>query len=43
MLSADERAWIDDYHTLVRETLNPHLDVTTRAWLLAATIPLPRE
>jgi len=43
MLSADERAWIDDYHTRVREALNPQLDTATRAWLLAATIPLPRE
>jgi Xaa-Pro aminopeptidase len=43
LLSADERAWIDDYHTRVREMLNPLLDTATRAWLLAATIPLPRE
>jgi Xaa-Pro aminopeptidase len=43
MLTADERAWIDDYHTRVREALNPQLDVATRAWLLAATIPLPPE
>jgi Xaa-Pro aminopeptidase len=43
LLSADERAWVDDYHTRVREALNPQLDTATRAWLLAATIPLPRE
>jgi Xaa-Pro aminopeptidase len=43
MLTADERAWLDAYHTRVRETLGPLLDTATRAWLLAATIPLPRN
>ena len=43
MLTADERAWLDAYHARVRETLSPVLDTATRAWLLAATIPLPRS
>jgi Xaa-Pro aminopeptidase len=43
MLTADERAWLDAYHTRVRETLGPLLDTATRAWLLAATIPPPRN
>jgi Xaa-Pro aminopeptidase len=42
MLTADERAWFDAYQGRVRETLAPHLDTTTRAWLLAATIPPAR-
>jgi Xaa-Pro aminopeptidase len=42
MLTAEERGWFDAYHTHVRETLAPIVDTTTRAWLFAATIPLPR-
>ena len=41
MLTADEIAWLDAYHARVRETLAPHARSPTRAWLLAATIPLP--
>jgi Xaa-Pro aminopeptidase len=39
MLTADERTWFDAYQARVREALAPILDTTTRAWLLAATIP----
>jgi Xaa-Pro aminopeptidase len=37
MLTAEETAWLDDYHRLVRETLSPLVDAQTRAWLEAAT------
>jgi Xaa-Pro aminopeptidase len=37
LLTSDERAWINDYHTLVRETLTPLLDKKTAAWLKRAT------
>ena len=40
LLSADERAWLDGYHSRVRETLSPDLDPATAAWLAAATRPL---
>jgi Xaa-Pro aminopeptidase len=43
MLTANERAWFDTYHARVRETIAPLVDTATRAWLLAATIPLPRD
>ena len=39
MLTAGERTWFDAYQARVREALAPILDTTTRAWLLAATIP----
>ncbi len=42
LLTADEAAWIDGYHARVHETIAPLVDVTTRAWLLAATGPLAR-
>ena len=42
LLTADEIAWIDAYHARVHETIAPLVDVTTRAWLLAATRPLAR-
>jgi Xaa-Pro aminopeptidase len=40
-LSADERGWVDAYHARVRETLSPLLEDDDRAWLEAATEPLP--
>jgi Xaa-Pro aminopeptidase len=40
MMSAEEIAWLDDYHARVRETLSPLVDQQTRAWLEAATKPL---
>ncbi len=43
LLTADERAWLDAYHARVRESLGPLLDTATRAWLLAATIPVPQK
>ncbi len=39
-LSADEIAWLDDYHRQVRETLTPHLDTPTAAWLAEVTRPI---
>jgi Xaa-Pro aminopeptidase len=40
-LTEDERAWIDAYHARVRAEIAPLLDESTRAWLEAATRPLP--
>jgi Xaa-Pro aminopeptidase len=42
MLTADEIAWLNAYHTRVRDTLAPSLDVGTRAWLITATGPIGR-
>ncbi|HEY5710424.1 MAG TPA: aminopeptidase P family protein [Allosphingosinicella sp.] len=35
MLSADERAWVDDYHVQVLKVVGPQLDGDARAWLEA--------
>jgi Xaa-Pro aminopeptidase len=43
LLTPAERGWIDAYHAHVREALSPRLDTATRAWLMAATIPLPAD
>ncbi|BBE74529.1 aminopeptidase P family protein [Oharaeibacter diazotrophicus] len=41
LLAPVERAWVDDYHARVRDTLMPHLaEADDRAWLAAATAPL---
>lgn len=41
LLSADDIAWLDDYHSTVRETLKPLLDdAEVRAWLDEACKPL---
>lgn len=40
LLSAQEKAWIDDYHQQVRDTLAPLINSDARAWLFAATAPL---
>jgi len=40
MLSADELAWLNDYHARVRHEVRPHLDDATKAWLEQATAPL---
>lgn len=40
LLTADERACVDAYHTRVRDTVGPLLDGADRAWLDAATAPL---
>jgi Xaa-Pro aminopeptidase len=37
MLSADELAWLNDYHLRVRETLEPLLEGSDRDWLQQAT------
>jgi Xaa-Pro aminopeptidase len=40
LLEAEEIAWLDTYHTRVRETLTPLVDRDTARWLAAATAPL---
>ncbi len=40
MLDARERTWLDDYHARVRDTLTPHVDDVTTAWLEQVTEPL---
>jgi len=40
LLTTEETAWLDTYHGRVRDAIAPLVDVTTRAWLLAATVPL---
>jgi Xaa-Pro aminopeptidase len=37
LLTADERDWLNEYHTRVREKLIPLVDDETRAWLEQAT------
>jgi Xaa-Pro aminopeptidase len=39
-LTAEEIAWVDDYHRRVRETLSPLVDAQTRDWLDQATAAL---
>ena len=43
MLTAEETLWLDAYHSRVRELIAPLVDLSTRAWLLAATIPPERR
>lgn len=40
LLTADEVAWLNGYHALVREKIGPGLDGETRAWLEQATKPV---
>jgi Xaa-Pro aminopeptidase len=40
LLEDDEIAWLDAYHTRVRETLTPLVDAETAHWLAAATQPI---
>jgi len=40
LLSIQERQWINAYHDRVFNTLRPHLDGSTEAWLKDATNPL---
>jgi Xaa-Pro aminopeptidase len=42
-MTADEIAWLDDYHARVQAELGPLLDGETRAWLAGATAPLNRS
>ena len=37
LLSAEERAWLNDYHNRVREALEPLLPARDRRWLQRAT------
>jgi Xaa-Pro aminopeptidase len=41
LLSPAECAWVDGYHSKVRDRLSPELDVETKSWLDAATAKLP--
>jgi Xaa-Pro aminopeptidase len=43
LLSAEEIAWLDDYHARVRAALGPLLDPPTQDWLAAATRPFGRR
>jgi Xaa-Pro aminopeptidase len=40
MLSADELAWLNDYHERIRHAVRPHVDEATKVWLDTATAPL---
>jgi Xaa-Pro aminopeptidase len=40
LLDQTERAWLDDFHALVRADLIELMDETTAAWLAEATQPL---
>ncbi|WP_414652581.1 aminopeptidase P family protein [Hypericibacter adhaerens] len=40
IMTADEIAWLDAYHSRVRESLTPLLDAATATWLAQATRPL---
>ena len=40
LLSPDERAWLDDYHALVRAALSPLLEGVDLAWLERHCMPL---
>ena len=40
MLTADERQWLNDYHTMVFNRLKNSLNSEEKAWLAAATAPI---
>ena len=40
MLTAEERAWVDDYHARVMEIVAPQLDGEALEWLAAQCAPL---
>ncbi len=40
LMTADELAWLNDYHARVAETLSSLVDADTRSWLAAATKPI---
>jgi Xaa-Pro aminopeptidase len=42
IMSDEEIAWINDYHTMVRTRLTPHLNAEQAAWLEAKTAELTR-
>ncbi|CAK0758815.1 Xaa-Pro aminopeptidase [uncultured Gammaproteobacteria bacterium] len=41
LLGMEERAWLNDYHAQVRETLTSRLEPESAEWLAAATAPIP--
>ncbi len=43
MMSDDEIAWVDNYHTRVRERLTPYLGKDEAEWLRVKTLPLKNE
>ncbi len=43
LLTQDECAWLNAYHDTIRNALAPHLDDSTRAWLIAATKPVATQ
>jgi len=42
LMTAEETAWLDDYHARVRADLAPLLDDQTRVWLNSACAPLKK-
>ncbi|MDH5748952.1 MAG: aminopeptidase P family protein [Rhodospirillales bacterium] len=42
MLNSSEKAWLNDYHGRVRDTISPLVDEKTAAWLKTATEPLSK-
>ena len=42
IMSDEEIAWVNDYHTMVRERLTPHLNAEQAAWLETKTAKLTR-
>jgi Xaa-Pro aminopeptidase len=42
LLTAQEIAWVDAYHSKVRERLLPELDASSVDWLMQATAPLAK-
>ncbi len=43
LLTAEERAWVDDYHREVAERLSPRLEPAEREWLAQRCRPLGQE
>lgn len=37
LLTKEERVWLNEYHTKVREKISPLVDEETRTWLIKAT------
>jgi Xaa-Pro aminopeptidase len=42
LLTAEESAWLDEYHARVRDALTPLVDEPTRSWLHSACAPLKK-
>lgn len=40
LLTAEEKEWLNNYHSVVRERLTPYLDPKTVTWLANATLPV---